>query len=367
MRRQSLRNYKAAFLAFVAVLPGYAWSQSANSGPTIELYGRLDASVNLHRYSATPARPGQNASFVSSDTSYWGVRGTEDLGGGSRAYFKLENGFNVDTGAMSNPTTLFNREAFVGLGHASYGSIQLGSQWSPSLLLTAKVDPFRRSNTGAILTLFQQGGAAGPRGYPGQYNNSIQYLSPTVGGFFGRVLVATNEGASQFGYPKSLSLEYTQGRLFAGVVYDRLNTAGSAVGRPTVAAVTNSTVSAGATYRFDLFKVHGYYLKNKIEGTTGMTGGMLGVSVPVGAGEIQATVQRRNVDDVANSDAQLVAVQYMHSLSKRTSLYVGVGHQKNDGNANFGIWPSRLDAASAGVPAAGANVNAYQMGIRHIF
>jgi GBP family porin len=357
---------KIACLAFAAA-SSPAWSQTAPSGPTAELFGRLDASINLHQYQATAKSRAQNATYVSSDTSAWGIRGSENLGAGMRVYFKIESGFSIDTGAQFSATTLFNREAYVGLASATHGSIQIGSQFTPSFWLTTKVDPFKRSNTGAIFTLFQQGGAAGPRGYPVQFNNAVQYISPARAGLVARVMVATNENAAPFGNPASVSLDYSQDRLFVGLAYDRINTAGSTVGRPREGGVRDNSFSIGSTYRFDRFKVHGYHIRNTIDGSTGMSGTMLGVSVPAGSGEVSATLQRRHVSDAARSDARLVALQYMYFLSKRSSLYVGAAHQTNEGNANFGIWPSRVESAGTGLPAAGASLNAYQIGMRHTF
>ena len=293
------------------------------------------------------------------------MRGVEDLGSGLSAYFKLEQGFNIDTGAPSNPAAFFNRESIVGVGHRSFGSVQLGSQFTPSICLTGKVDPFQRGNVGAILTLFQQGGAAGARGYPSQYNNAVQYISPVLAGFQGRAIVASNEGQAPFGHSRSASLEFARDRLFIGGAVEHVNTTGSAVGQPARVSVDNTTGLLGATYRFDSVKLHGLLIKTRIEGTTGMRGGMVGVSVPVGNGEIQATYQRRDVEDAANSDARLAAIQYMHLLSKRTSLYVGTARQRNDGAAAFGIWPSRLD--QTGLPRPGGDVSAYQAGVRHFF
>jgi general bacterial porin, GBP family len=355
----SLNKSIAAVLA-LAVVPACAMSQTR-----LELYGRVDLSVNLHRHSETPSRPARNGTFISSDTSFWGLRGLEDLGGGNRAYFKLESGFNADTGGQSHPTAYWNRETFVGLGHASYGALQLGSQYTPSLLLTAKLDPFRRANTGAIQSLLQQGGAAGIRGYAPQFNNAAQYISPTMGGLVARAMVAASEGAAPGGSPAALSLEYVHDRLFAGVSYDNQRSTGAAAGQPARSHVKNTATGAGATYRFDHFKLHAYYLRNRVEGTTGMTGGMLGISVPIGAGEIQASVHRRSVDDPADSDARLVALQYVHFLSKRTWIYVGAARQENSGSASFTVWPSRLEATAA--PAPGANVRAFQLGARHFF
>jgi len=361
---------KTFHIAFAGLLAAHAVTGAfAQSGArtTVNLYGRIDASLNFHRFTANAGQPGFSGKYLSSDTSRWGVRGSEDLGGGMSAYFKLEHGFNVDTGLPSNATAFFNRESIVGLSHRSLGSIQLGSQFTPSIWLTSKIDPFQRSNTGAILTLFQQGGPAGARGYPSQQNNAVQYISPVMGGFLVRALIATREGQAPLGDPRSLSVEFTRDRVFVGGVYERVTTIGSTVGQPTRSTVANTTALLGATYRFDRFKLHGMLIENRIEGTTGMRGGMVGVSVPVGAGEVQATYQRRDLDDAANSDANLFAVQYMHALSKRTSVYVGTARQRNDGAAAFGIWPSRLDQGTAGVPRAGGDVSALQTGIRHLF
>jgi len=357
-------------IAFVGLLAAHAVTDTfAQSGvrSSVSLYGRVDASLNLHRFSANAGQPGFSATYLSSDTSRWGVRGSEDLGGGMSAYSKLEHGFNVDTGSASSPIAFFNRESIVGLSHRSLGSIQLGSQFTPSIWLTSKIDPFQRGNGGAILTLFQQGGAAGARGYPSQQNNAAQYISPLIGGLLVRAMIAAKEGQPPLGNPRALSVDFTRDRLFVGVVAERATSIGSAVGQPARATATNTAALLGATYRFDGFKLHGMLIKNRIDGTTGMRGGMVGVSVPAGAGEIQATYQRRDVDDAANSDASLVAVQYMHALSKRTSVYVGTARQRNDGAAAFGIWPSRLDQGTAGVPRAGGDVTALQTGIRHLF
>lgn len=207
------------------------------------------------------------------------------------------------------PGQFWNRESFVGLGSSSLKSVQLGSHFTPSLYLTARLDPFRRSNTGAIFPMFQQG-LAGPLGYTAQFNNSGQYISPSLGGLQAKVLLGVTEGVAPGGRPLSTALAYTLGnRFFAGLSYDKVKIAGAAVGRPTVPAVDLVTTQLGATYRFDLLKLHGYWIRTKSKDAAGMKGGMLGVSVPIGAGEIATSIQRRNAEDAANSDAQTVALQ----------------------------------------------------------
>lgn len=349
--------------AVLATLPAFAMAQAPTS---VELYGRLDLSMNYHRFGSTSTAPSSDRGFVSSDTSWLGLRGSENLGQGWRAYFKMEHGLNADTGAQSAATQFWNREVFIGLGSQSLGSLQIGSQFTPTLTFTSKIDPFRRSNTGAVFPLFQQG-LAGPIGYPVQFNNSLQYISPNWGGLNLRLLAGVTEGVAPYGRPVSGSLDYTRDRLLVGGAFARVKLAGAAIGQPARPSITETTYELGATYRFDAFKLHGFFIRTDVDGGPGMKGGMLGASVPVGSGEIGFTAIRRDADDAANSDVNLLALQYTHFLSKRTWLYVGGARQANKGTAAYGIWPSRVDATGTGAPAAGADVSGVQLGMRHTF
>src|SRR5437868_4555135 len=86
---------------------------SAHAQSNVQLYGLLDMGVGITT-NATPA--GGNLSQVSSggmNTSRWGIKGSEDLGGGLKAVFQLESGIIMDTGAQDG--NLFKRQANVGL------------------------------------------------------------------------------------------------------------------------------------------------------------------------------------------------------------------------------------------------------------
>nr|WP_015585977.1 porin [Comamonas sp. 7D-2]AGJ70625.1 BhbC [Comamonas sp. 7D-2] len=202
---------KTSLMAACLLAPLTALAQSAGpSSSSVQLYGRLDAAVNSVRISGAGATPASQRSFLSSDTSRWGVRGTEDLGGGLQAFFKLESGFNVDTGVQANAAQYFNRETLVGLRDTNYGTLQLGSQFTPNIAMSLRVDPFQRSGMGAMLTLFQRGGPAGILGYPAMHNNAVQYISPSFNGIVGKAMYATNEGVSPFGHSSSLAFPRCQ-------------------------------------------------------------------------------------------------------------------------------------------------------------
>ena len=343
---------------------GTSAQTSTPPSSSVTVYGRLDASVNHLRYGGTPTARSSNATYVSSDSSNLGFRGTEDLGGGLRAYFKLEHWFNADTGAQFNPVSFWSREAYVALGHSGFGSVQLGSQYAPSTWVSLRTDPFFRSNQGAIFTMFQQV-PGNLRGFNSTVNNTVQYISPSIGGVTARFMGGASEGVLA-GPSWHGSLDYSADRIYAGVSLDRTRVAGSTAGRPLASRVDNTTVTVGVTYRFDVAKLHAYYLRNELDVLPKVTGYMAGVTVPLGVGEIRASYGRRNMDDAASSDATLISAGYFHALSKRTTLYAAVSRLANNGAARFNLWPASTDAGTS-FARAGETVSGGQLGIRHVF
>jgi hypothetical protein len=72
------------------------------------------------------------------NTSRWGLRGTEDLGGGLKAVFNLEGGILMDTGAADG--ALFKRQAYVGL-EGSFGRVVIGRSFTSTYDTVIKFDP----------------------------------------------------------------------------------------------------------------------------------------------------------------------------------------------------------------------------------
>ncbi|MES2888956.1 MAG: porin [Pseudomonadota bacterium] len=334
-----------------ALLPLLAAAQTSS----VELYGRIDLGINAIKYQGESG----TRKTLSSDTSLFGLRGTEQLGGGLSAYFKLESGFQADTGTQSNATTFFNRESYVGLRDATLGAIDLGAHWSPFIFLTGKTDPFARAQTGAQLSMLQ---GSAVRGYTAMLPNSVQYLSPTLfGGLNMRLLVQMREDTPN----KNLaaSAEYTADRLYVGLATDRIEVARATIGAPGAGFVFSQTTGLGATYRFDGFKLFGYLQHNKVDTLASAKGYLLGLTVPAGSGEFRASwIQNQR----ATGDASLFAVGYAHNLSKRTMVYTSAALLDNSGASRIAMFPSSQDMGTR-VPALGQDLRGIQVGVRHLF
>ena len=110
-------------LAALGAFAGVAHAQSS-----VTLYGVVDTGIlvnnnvkGLHQYSLSQGT-----------SSRWGLKGTEDLGGGLSAIFTLENGYATATGALSQGGLEFGRKAFVGLSSTTFGTLTAGRQYSVS-------------------------------------------------------------------------------------------------------------------------------------------------------------------------------------------------------------------------------------------
>jgi predicted porin len=183
--------------------------------------------------------------------SKFGLRGNEDLGGGTRAVFDLQAGFDANTGAASSAGLLFNRQAYVGLANDAYGTFTMGRQYTPYMLF---VGPLASSSwlTGAT--------GAHPGDYDGldttvRINNAVTYTSPVFKGLSASVLYGFSGIAGSPGAGQSLSaaLRYTSGPVSLAAGYLRLNNTGrtsnfdpNASGSFAVSAVNRGYASARA-------------------------------------------------------------------------------------------------------------------------
>ncbi|SKD06340.1 porin [Paraburkholderia hospita] len=232
---------KAIFvLVAVGTIAGTARAQSS-----VTLYGLIDAG-----FAYTNNAGGQKLFAASSGNiqgSRWGLRGSEDLGGGLKALFVLENGFNPYTGRLNQGGDEFGRQVYVGIRSDQYGSITLGRQYD------SVVD-----YTGALEAASQWASLYG--GHPGdldnmnntnRVNNAIKFASAnysglTFGGLYSLGGVAGNFNRNQIW---SAGFNYAQGPLVLGAAYLNVkNPNFSFFGNNATSSTTATNMSGSQVY-----------------------------------------------------------------------------------------------------------------------
>ncbi|WP_295997981.1 porin [Rugamonas sp.] len=305
---------KKSLLA-LAVLASFAGIASAQSSVTV--YGVVDAGITRET-GAIAGSITKLATGVQSGNRL-GFKGTEDLGGGLKANFQIENGFDLDTGMTRQGGRLFGRQAFVGLSGA-FGAANLGRQYDPIFISIDSIDPFGTGLPGQTVNLMSAGDV--------RTDNAVTYSTPTMNGLTGNVLYGAGEG--KVGHTLGLSADYNNGPVVFTVAYNKVNRFDAL---PAAATGGQKVLLVGGTYNFGPATVHAAYEtdKNEVSGAS-FRDYMVGVTVPVSAaGAVVASYIDKN-DRVSNSNkgGKQFGVGYLHSLSKRTNLYASYARISND-------------------------------------
>ncbi len=143
-------------LVAIAALAAFG---AASAQSSVTLYGRIDASIGSVKTTAggvTIADPGVQIRSGAHTGSRWGLKGSEDLGGGLKANFVLEQGFNIDSGTFADATRQFSRQAFVGLS-GGFGSLNIGRQYDITDNMYGMYDPTGYSGYSAMGYAFNVG------------------------------------------------------------------------------------------------------------------------------------------------------------------------------------------------------------------
>lgn len=354
------RNQALAAMAVAAAASG----AHAQSG--VQIYGILDAGVMVSDTGAPGEGRKRELATGNQAGTRLGFRGTEDLGGGLKAAFNLEMGIFNDTGTFvgfGEPGNLtFGRKSVVGL-QGGFGEVFLGRDYTPAWWTIFRTDRFRFGLPGTTATA---SGVLVTRA-----NNGIFYATPVVGGFRARLAYAFGaESATtrELGRLTGGALEYKSGRLFLAAA---AQTRHDLVPGSTTRTTRLKEHGAGLEYDFGRHALStGYWRADPVTATGGATDSSravwLGASMKVGAGEVKAQVTRTAVDTFGRGHGRAITagIAYVHSLSRRTSLYTGVGTVRNDVNARL---PLNTGTVRVGGKVFDADPRAVLAGIRHDF
>ncbi|VWC89310.1 porin [Burkholderia lata] len=353
---------KASLLALGLTCAIEACAQSS-----VTLYGIVDG--GLLYLSKTQSASGGNGGklFAFTDSgqlpSQFGMRGTEDLGGGFSAEFRLESGIDIGNGGHNNSNgNFFGRQAYVGLT-GGFGEVKAGLQFSPFFNALFALDPVGMSNFGSSLLIY-----ANNIGATGAFNsNALSYTTPSIAGLRGSVMLALGGEAGNFsaGRQYSAGVSYQWGGLLVDAAYYNGNPGG------TIQTIPSTTIGfegrmIGASYAFGPLMAKASFTNYKLTGT-GINNNVYGGGIDYAltpAVDLNGGVWYVSNRNDTSSHALMASLGAGYFLSKATALYAQGGVVNNHGTSNLGL--ALGDAPTSAFAPAGTTVGAV-VGVRHFF
>lgn len=364
----------------IAVLVGLAVSMRAQAQSSITLYGVLDSFVGYQ--SAQSGGAHQSLAVLGNNgelTSRWGLKGIEEIGGGYRVTFDLENGFDPGSGSVQNAYRLFDRQAWVGLA-GRFGEVRLGRQNTPMFAWSGNLDAFSAATYASGYNNFAN--------WLARVDNDIAYFSPK---FFGTSVeahysVGGRAGTLAGNAVYQIGVQSYQGPVYLALAY--LNAANA------TGAVRVQQIMAGGNVDYGHGKLYlGYFRSNDvISATTGNAlsnpAGKYDPAVgPVGTtpGQWHSTwslsadyrfspflsagagYAYMHDDSGLGNNAQQFGAIVNYDLSKATRLYGTVSRLYNARTAQYKMAGASITTGSFLTPDKGASETGVQVGIRHLF
>lgn len=247
------------------------------------------------------------------NTSKWGMMGSEDLGGGLKANFVLEQAFNVDDGTADAG---FTREASVGFS-GGFGAVKLGKMATAYDDVSGSSDALFDANFAPMYDV------ALSTAYIGRPSNTIKYQAPNFGGFSGAVSYSLDEKVPTATNVASMNLTYGAGPVAAQFAYQVEDTDG-------VADKVKFT-RLGGSYDFGMAVAKLTYGNTKF-GDAKSTDYQIGVDVPVSAAlTVSGSYVHANDNaDLGDDTRKGYGIAAAYNLSKRTMVYAGYTNVKSD-------------------------------------
>lgn len=247
------------------------------------------------------------------------IRGTEDLGGGNKAYFLLNHRFDPTTGGTTGTTFFTNSK--VGLS-GNFGDISLGKMWGPVDDLVRRVlDVYMPLGLGTTVY-------GGPFDAPTRYNGTLMYVSPNFAGLrvSGAFVPKANMRSNQQNTAEVAAL-YQQGPVAVGLGYTQ--NAGN-----TASAADNfkdrDVLTLGGRYNFSKLNLGLTYSRVRAPGDAQDADRYsLGARYPLS----KALTMKFGYEhlQVARKDkSNTLAVGAEYRVSRRTMFFTEVGHTQSD-------------------------------------
>ncbi|MES2088736.1 MAG: porin [Pseudomonadota bacterium] len=307
----------------------------------VKLYGMVDMSAGSFETAHAKGASNRVTAVQSGQmmTSYFGISGSEDLGGGLKAEFALESFLNADTGANAPNLAggFWGRGSFVAL-NGGFGKVALGQYDNPLFTSGYTYNPFGSSMAfSPTMRHFYSGGDFAALGFDTGFVNSVTYETPNLSGFSAVAQFAPKETTApntQNSY--SVAATYAAGPFGATLTYVK-GGLGSTTAK-TAYFADQKVIDLGTSYDFGVVKAFAQYTSVKSKSfwdastpsvfATGLdtkaTIYQIGASVPVSdKGAVLVSFGENKTKDAGVTYKDRVfSVGYDHNLSKRTDVYV---------------------------------------------
>jgi len=350
-----------------------AHAQTAN----VALYGRINLDVEGVRGLATDGDDGWRAR-LSSDSSRFGLRGSEELGGGNAVIFQIESSVSADSGGG----TIAGRDTFLGL-RGNWGTVRLGNFLPPYDAVNAAVFGNVPTFLSSILdteSVWGNGSSRANGGFPARQPNSVRYDLPSTWTYWHgldagiQYSLAENDGGNG---TLSVGGTWASGPWTVGAVYQANYGARDTA---TVTGLDDYGWTVAVAYDFlERYRIAGVYEQIKYDTPTGsLKRNFWGASatIDLGPGQLYAfyghasngkgsAAAGERVGGLAkgsDSGADHYEISYTYPLSKRTSVYAGYVKIDNDANASYNFATNSLNNL-----AVGGTPEGFLAGIRHNF
>jgi len=371
---------KSSLLLLAAGLTsgGAAFAQS-----NVTIYGIVDTSI--HYLSNANAQGNSNVRMDNGAiaNSRIGFKGTEDLGGGLKAMFQLENGFSSDTGVMQQNGSLFGRQSWVGL-QGSFGKVRMGRQNTPLFdLLADHFDPLTVGNYAsnswlpAAATLVRSpnmlrydgefgpvaasaswafGEKAGSIRTGSQFSSALRYTAGAfaVGGGYQQTVDGTNSSFKDTVWNLSASYDFGPAKIFGGWfnIKDRTGTTGSVMAADSDVSNGWTTASIANNGTNNQRKDNGFFLGSSYKASNALT--LTGAFYY----DRSKNVSYVSTGNVGDGKRYALVGWADYALSKRTQLYTTIDYNKAKDAAVYELTNSANGKSS---------LTTVGVGIRHIF
>lgn len=324
--------------------------QSAHAQSSVTLYGVVDNSIEYQNGGDGAVTRAESSGYYA---SRYGLKGSEDIGGGLHVNFQLEDGFSGANGAASNSADAFNRQAWIGLS-GSFGEVRFGLQNTPQyIFMNPELDPIAVMSMASPMNNFNS--------LTVRENNAISYFTPTIHGVTAQFMVAMRDATTkpsnglQF---YNAAVRYVSGPFRAAAGYEQ---ADNAEGTSTLKLFSAGTSMGIGKVRFYL----AYHTESQTDG-----------SINREVFEVSGSYMATPFDQLAllygyehdrtslGNNAQQIGLNYQHFLSRHSILYVSAGFIQNRDTGEFTL----NGTAYAGVPVApGSNTRGVIVGMVHTF